>query len=51
MSQYLMVVLFLLMPVEVIMVNTTDMEQLRQDIKQVEVETRAYRQRKSGAGL
>lgn len=40
-----------LMTWEISAVNNIDVESLQQDIVQVEVDTRAYRQKKSGRGL
>ena len=51
MSQYLMVVLFLMMPMEITATNDIDLEQIRADMIQMEIDTRALRQRRSGRGL
>lgn len=53
MSQYLMVVLFLLMPIEVTASppSQESLDNLKQGMIQVEIDTRAYRQRRSGGGL
>jgi len=51
MNQLLLIGLFMLMPFQITATHDADLEQLRQDAIQIEIETRAYRQKKSGGGL
>ena len=51
MNQLLLIGLFMLMPFQITATHDADLEQLRQDAIQIEMATRAYRQKKSGAGL
>lgn len=48
---YLLWCLLLLMPVEVTATNNADMEEIRQLGIQLEIDTRAYRQKITGQGL
>ena len=51
MNQLLIITLFMLMPMRAEAVHDIDLTKIRSDVAQIEIETRAYRQRKSGGGL
>lgn len=50
-EQLMLLVLFLLLPMEITAEHPIDKEQIRQEVIQIEIETRAYRQLRSGRGL
>lgn len=52
MAEQLIVWTFLLLiPFRVTAINTADLEAIQQEVIEIEAETRAYRQKKSGHGL